>query len=160
MLCFQRTDEKCRLLGALRVRLPVPAGGDAEGRRNEILKMCPRWLNKEEGGGGARPGVGGLNPCAGNVRMQMRRLILQMLTSNLQSSMQRRGTALPVARITAIWSRARNALRNIHFAAVSSDASLQPVTELCRRRKVCTAFYFLLPTKSDTVTSLTAPPAG
>lgn len=71
MLCFQRTDEKCRLLGALRVRLPVPAGGDAEGRRNEILKMCPRWLNKEEGGGGwgcgggAQPGVGGLNPCAG-----------------------------------------------------------------------------------------------
>lgn len=62
MLCFQRTDEKCRLLGALRVRLPVPAGGDSEGRRNEILKMCPSWLNKgeeeEDGGGGARPGLG------------------------------------------------------------------------------------------------------
>lgn len=101
------------------------------GRRNEILKMCPRWLSKEEGWGGEgpQPGLRGLNPCAGNVRMQMRRLILQILTSNLQSSMQRLGgglTALPVALIAAIWSRARNALRNIDFAAVSSDAPLQP----------------------------------
>lgn len=63
MLCFRRTDENCRLLGALKVRLRVPAGGDTGRGRgwawDEILKMCPRWLNKEgeeevEGGSRSR----------------------------------------------------------------------------------------------------------
>lgn len=73
MLCFQRTDENCRLLGALRVRLGVPAGVPGGGGRgsDEILKMCPGWLNEEEES--SKSGrVGGLIPCAENVRMLMR----------------------------------------------------------------------------------------
>lgn len=44
---------------------------------DEILKMCPAWLNKEEKSSKSAR-VGGSIPCAENVRMQIRVFVLQM----------------------------------------------------------------------------------